>query len=177
MLDNMTEGKEFLTFGKIEVDVSNVSNDRLIKARVMWDELFQLGKERETPLTAEDYNNVVNKIGAFLIGQDFSVLRRRFTFWQSVKEYFKRTFILTPKYINKSLKKDYDAFHNWISVQVTGKTLEQIKKNNEMEMFAMKIRTKMEEMGVTLDQCEELLLTLLQEQAGKLNISTPTQKK
>ena len=173
-MEHIQEAK-YLSFGKIKVDVSNVSHDRLMKARKMWNKSFQVGKETKKKLNADYYNRKANEIGSYLIRQDFSVLLRRFTFTEAVREYVKRL-LLTARFINKSLKSEYDAFHNWISLQITGKSLDDLKKKNEMEELTMKMHEKITEMGIKPEQCLELLTTFLQEQGGSLNMSKAGQQ-
>lgn len=145
-----------------------MSHGRIERAKAMWSKYFELDDNKTRK--ASFYNRKANKIGSYLLSQDFYILRRELSFGMAFKEWFKRKFILSARYINRCLKSEYDEFHNFVSLTITGLSLEDIKKNNEMQNYTRKIYDLMAEQGVSPDQCVALLTTLLRGQATQLSI-------
>lgn len=162
-----TEEENILTFGKIKIDVANVSHRKEREAITMWTNFRAKGSDED--LSVEDYYKVINKIGYFLIKQKLSNILRRKSLFPAIIEYIKRL-LITPKVIDNSLKGEYKEFHNWISIITTGKTLEENEKKNEMDMLGMRMYTALMNLGYSPDQCVELLLTFVERQDGLSNM-------
>lgn len=169
----MNEKEKILTFGKIKVNVADVSHSREQKAVKMWNELLKLGLKKT--LTETYYNKMVNKIGAYLIRQDFSILMRRHSLAGAVRQYIKRLMI-TPFWINKAIKEDYTAFHDWVSVTITGKTIDELQKKKKMQEFTMEMYETITLMGYTPETLINALEISQAETAGKSNISKAGQQ-
>ncbi len=153
-----------LIFGKYKINVEDLSHDRIEKAKGKWERAFyDDNKSRKK----SHYNKKANKIGSYLINQDFFILKRTLSFTDACKEWFKRTIILNSWYLNKSLKKEYDVFHDFVTVTITGLTIGDLKKNSKIEKLGREMYRELEEMGYTDEQCLELFRTFAQEWAGR----------
>jgi hypothetical protein len=157
-MNSHIEKENILTFGRRSIDVSNVSYGRIVKASTMWNNTIQ-----EENITAEQVNKMSEKVGLYLIRQDFNVLLFRFTFIKSVKEYVKRLF-LTVKHINKSNKEEYECFQDWVYFMLTGKKKDHLEAQKDIMGDMAIMYQKLKSQGVSLDQCLELLQTLAPEQ-------------
>ncbi|MCP4268662.1 MAG: hypothetical protein GY777_24290 [Candidatus Brocadiaceae bacterium] len=160
--------EKILTFGKHKINVTDTTHGRIEKAKKLWSYSFELNKKKIKNVGY--YNKKANKIGSYLLNENFFILLRTLPFGMALKECFKRFFILNSWYINNSLKKEYDEFHNWISKTITGFSLDEIKKNNEMEQWAAEMYDHIMNLGYSKAQCQTLLTTFLLETAGKKNI-------
>ncbi len=155
-MNKFIEDEKILTFGNKSIDVSNVAYGRIEIASELWN------KERtDEKMTAKSFNDMVVKIGIFMIVQDFAVLRLRMNFFKACISWFRRLFI-TEKTIKQSNAKEYEAFEDWIYEQITGDKKKDLLIDAEMMKMSRDVYKKMMEQGKTLEQCTELLSTLLQ---------------
>ena len=159
--------RKILKFGKYTVDVTDATHGRIEKAKILWSHYFELNAKKLKK--AGYYNKKANKIGSYLENEKLYILRQTLPFGLAIKEWVKRNIILNSWYINNSNKKEYDEFHNWISKTITGLSLDDIKKNNDMETWAREMYDHIIKMGYSQEQCQTLLTTFLLEQAGKKN--------
>lgn len=169
-MNSHIEKENILTFGKKSIDVSNVSYGRIVKASTVWNKAVQ-----DENITPEKINKMCDTVGLYLIRQDFSVLRLRFTFLTAIKEYIKRLF-LNRYHINKSIKTEYDEFQDWVYFQLTGKKKENLKTEADLMEQTISFYQAMEKKGIKPDKCLELLQTLVLEQASELKTSTNSRK-
>ena len=158
-MDNFIEPEKILTFRRKSFDVSNVSVDRYEKAMAIWNK-----EVKRKDLTADSVNKMSEKVGLYLIRQDFSVLYFRMTFFKALKSYILR-YLLTLRNIKKSNKAEYEAFQEWVLFVVTGKKKDLMEVQTTMMESSTKIVKNLMEQGYDLVQCQELLLTLLQDLA------------
>jgi signal peptidase I len=170
-MNDHNEEEYLLTFGNVKVDVSNVPYGRIVVASKIWNRVIQ--KEN---VSSEQINKMTENVGCYLIRQPLNILNRRFNKIDSIKEYVKRLFI-TPKYIYKSNKKEYEEFQEWVYFVLTGKKKENLETDSEIMKFSRKIYQEMETQNINQDQCLGLLQTLLAEQAKDLKTSTADHKK
>jgi len=170
-MNDHNEKENILTFGKIKVDVSNVPYGRIVIASKIWNKTIQ--KENTT---SEQINEMTEKVGCYLIRQPLEILSRRYSLIDSVKEYIKRL-LITPGYINKSNKEEYEEFQGWVYFALTGKKKENLETDSEIMKFSRKIYKEMEAQNISQEQCLELLQTLVVEQAKELKTSTQDHKK
>jgi len=163
-MNSFIEKENILTFGNKSIDVSNVSYHRIEKSIETWNKA--ISKEG---FTEKEINDMCEKVGLYLIRQDFSVLRLRLSFIESVKNYVKRN-LLTVNHIKKSNKAEYDTFQDWVYFSLTGNKKKDLETDASMMETTRKIYREMEAQGITQEQCSTLLLTLLQDQVKELKI-------
>ena len=165
-MDNHNEEAKYLNFGKLSIDVSNVAYGRIVKASKIWNET--INKE---DLQADEINEMTERVGLYLIRQEFIVLYRRYTLVKSIKEYIKRA-LLTVKIINRSTKAEYEEFQDWVYFTLTGKKKVSLEtKNGILEIIENQINEITEQTNLNQEQCLELLQTLLREQLKPLTES------
>jgi len=166
-MNSLIEEENILTFGNKSIDVSNVSYYRSERSIDTWNKV--ISKEGFTEL---EVNEMCEKVGLYMIRQDFSVLRLRMTFIESVKNYVKR-YLLTIKHIKKSNKEEYNIFQDWVYFSLTGNKKKDLETDVSMMETTRKIYREMEAQGINQDQCATLLLTLLKDQMNDLkNLNT-----
>ena len=165
-MNSFIEEEKILTFGKKSIDVSNVSYGRIEYASKVWNET--LAKEG---FTEKDINNMCERVGLYMIRQDFDVLRLRLPFLKAVKSFIKR-YKLSIKHIKKSNKKEYEEFQGWVYFTLTGDKKKDLETDLKILKTARKVYTGMEKKGLNPEQCSELLQTLLVDQAKELKSYT-----
>jgi len=167
-MNKFIEDENILTFRKKSFDVSNVSVDRREKAEIIWNK--EVSRE---DMTTQSVNKMSERVGLFLIRQDFSVLLFRMTFFKALKSYISR-YLLTIRNIKKSNKAEYEAFQSWVLFTMTGKKKELLEVETSMMESASKIVLNLMDQGYSLELCQESLLTLLQDQGNHSNPSENT---
>lgn len=161
-MDSHIEKEKLLTFGKKQIDVSNVSYGRVDKASRIWNKVVQ-----KEDVTVDEINKMSESVGLYLIRQDFDVLLMRFTFFTAIKEYIKRS-LLTSKVIRKSNKQEYEEFQDWVYFTLTGKKKEMLQTQADIMDQTVEFYQQMEKQGIKPSECLKLLQTLVVEQAKDL---------
>jgi len=164
-----------LKLGKYVIDIGDISHSREMRAQSKWAKVFKGKGKIKKP---EYYNKQVNKVGSYLLNQDLFILRRKLSLTDALKELLFRRFTITARYLNRLKKKEYTEFENFLSIAMTGKSLEDLEKEKEesvkkKDLMSMGIQAMkdLEVLGITIDQCSELFQTWLKEQVKKENIS------
>lgn len=170
----MREYKE-LKLGKHTVDVTKISHGRVEIARNMWDKVFTTTKGKTK--SRKHYNNKANKIGSYLLNERFKKLRQRLSFFDALKEWYKRRFIITARYINWCSNEEYEEFQNWLSVTITGFDLKELEKKNDLETLAMHMILETEKAGISLGQLMDASETFVKQLAGNVNTLESSQRK
>lgn len=183
-MDKIIEDKEYLTLGKYKLDVSNVPIGRKKIVRDIWNNTIaeyrqEIADKDDISEIESKYNQIIDDIydiyGLYLIRQPFIVLNRRYPFLKALWQYVKR-YLLSVKYINRCNEKDYEAFTEWVHLQITGTK----KKEMEIQKSILTIQNKMvevsEKMNISLERLTELSLTLLDSMVGDTSMLAPSQK-
>lgn len=161
-MNSFIEKENILTFGKKSIDVSNVAYGRIEKSIDIWNKA--ISKEG---FTEKEINNMCERVGLYMIRQDFSVLRLRMSYLNAVKNYIKR-YALTIRHLKKSNKAEYEVFQDWVYFTLTGDKKKDLETDVSMIATTRKIYQQMESQGISQEQCSALLLTLLQDQVKEL---------
>jgi hypothetical protein len=149
------EKEKILIIGKYEIDISNISVYQKRIARKKWNVLmgYQVDTDGEilrdtegTALVSEKKPITSTKkatrkiiaIGLFIIRQEFEIIKRRFSFWDSVKEIIKR-YLISVRYIESLTENELNIFVEWVTEVITG----QKKKSRN---FLAEITESLEEM-------------------------------
>ncbi|MCP4988496.1 MAG: hypothetical protein GY928_21330 [Colwellia sp.] len=165
-MDSFIEEEKILTFGNKSFDISNVAYGRIEYAIKEWNKALNI-----EGFTESDINNMCERVGLYMIRQDFDVLRLRLSFFDSVKSFIKR-YMLTIKHIKKSNKQEYEEFQDWVYFTLTGNKKKDLETDTAIMETARKIYRDMEKQGINQEQCSELLQTLLAEQVKELQTYT-----
>ncbi len=164
-MKSLIEEENILTFGKKQIDVSNVAYGRIEYAIREWNKL------RETDFTEEIFDNLCEDLGLYMIKQDFDVLRLRLPFVKAVKSYIKRM-TLNKKHIKKLNRQNHDDFIDWVYFVLTGDKKKDLLTEEKMIKMATAFYEQGEMMGKTHEECATLLWTFLQDQTKPSGIST-----
>ena len=132
-----------------------MSHAREEKAKALWIAKIDNDKKKRK---STYYNKQVNKIGSYMINQELYIILRRLPLALALREWLFRRVILNSWYLNRQTKKDYYDFHNFVVESITGLTLDDIEKKNELETMGLKMYQEMRK-DLTVEQCEELYLT------------------
>lgn len=192
-MNNHNEERYMLYFGRMGVDVSNVSYGREEIAKDKYlqacEEHIVLTDKQKKGLSEEDQQKLITKIksrkrqnifdwiGLYLIRQDFIVLKRRFNLIKAIYEYIKR-YCLTTRFIKRSNEKQYREYEDWLCMKIFGKKKVNLEIRDslldKMETIMVDI---MEKTNLEHDQCLALLQTLAMETAEQSINSTQGRQK
>ncbi len=182
-MNSHNEKKEYLTFSKMKIDISNVPYGRIVIAMDLWnDKLREHEQQLEEFLNKNDdmdnpenkklfgdlqavqrveFKSVSDNIGLYLIRQPLQVLNRRYFFIKSRVEFIKRYFI-TEKKLNYLNKEQYEEFDEWVYFTMTGKKKEDLLRQKSMLDLLVQMSKELEEkINLTQEECAELLQTSL----------------
>jgi len=142
----MREDEELLKIGKHEIDVSNISLDKKMKAGKMWSHANGIKCHRDGSPLKDESGNVeryqrnltelqfqkeILLIFLYLIRQEMIVLKRKFTFKDAIKQYILRAFI-SYRYLKTLSSEDVEEFVCWTFEKLTGE-----KKKTKILMSGM----------------------------------------
>lgn len=184
----------YLTFGKTVIDVSNVPFGREKIAARIWNEV------REKPLNirkknkdetikeyqdyttklkikkVQEFNQMVDRVGLYLIKQPLNTLMFRYDFKTALKSFITRQ-ILTIKKIEKGNSEQYEAFQDWIYETLTGEKKKRLEIKATVIDQIVNFYGEMEsKYNISPEECKELLPTLVQGLRTQLKNYTPIQK-
>jgi hypothetical protein len=171
-MDSHNEDFKYIHFGKRKLEISNIAYMEIVRMKPLWDE--QVKKETFTEL---DINNMVNKVGLYLIRQSFAKLKERYTPLKAFWEFVKRYVFYGIKSIEKLNGDQYEEFQGWVYELVTG----QKKKFPKMKLTVLDQVTNLyvemeEKYNIHPDICKESLQILVRDQAKLLIESTKDQQ-
>ena len=173
-MNKIIEDKELLTIGRFTLDVSNAQMGKKKIARRVWDEAVkEMGKDKEYDLIV--FDDIIDVYGLYLMRQNLAVLARRMPFIKAVWSYIKR-YMLTVKYIRKTNETEYNNFQEWAYFNITGVKKKELETTNQIQKMEIMALEELQKMNIKPEQLTELLRTFLQETAGNMNISIPSQK-
>ena len=170
-MNDHQEEIEILKIGKEAFDVSNITYERKSKAIRIWNDTIS-----KSDVTVEKINQMCREVGLILIRQDFDTLKQRMTTGKALKSYIKRL-LLTEKDLKKQSLKGYEDFEDFVYFTLTGDKKKDLETDQKVMKLTREIFLRMEkEMNLNQEQCLELLMTSVKEQAKRLQTYTKGQK-
>jgi hypothetical protein len=186
----------YLWLGKKKLDVSNVSQGRIDIASEIYDDAINedvplTDKEnKKVRLIKDDYERataaiyiktknknkqikaMIEKVGLYLMRQDFIVLNRRYPFVKSCIEYIKR-YLLSVRLFKTLTTDQYKEFEDWISIILTGKKKEDHERRKGiLDLLEEMVKSLERKTRLNHEKCLELLQTSVEAIAEELTTST-----
>ena len=112
-------------------------------------------------------------VGLYLIRQEFVVIKRRFSFWDSVKEFIKR-YLISVKYLESLTEEELNNFVEWVAEVITGQKKKSRDLLAEIGEGLEKILERMTE--VERLSFQKYVLMSLEDSLGNWKKSKVTQK-